>query len=87
MQMIVAILYVYRGRGIARKILFKLAKIIGPRECYCLPWDHLEQFYGSIGFQKIDPKQAPKHLKDRAEEYYEKYKNIIAMKRPAAQKD
>lgn len=69
--------------GVGRAILARLDEAIGPRECFTLPWAHLEQFYGSIGFVKISPKDAPPHLRDRSEEYYRRHGNIIAMGKSA----
>ncbi|HEV8229306.1 MAG TPA: GNAT family N-acetyltransferase [Candidatus Limnocylindria bacterium] len=54
-----------RGRGIGRQLLRFVEPAIGPRECYCFPWTHLEAFYGDIGFRRISDEQVPSALRHR----------------------
>lgn len=39
------------------------------RDTYCLPYAHLLEFYGSIGFKLIEEKKAPLFLQERLLQY------------------
>lgn len=43
-----------RGLNVARKIVNQLIGWIDGRDAYCIPFAHLEKFYGSFGFRKIE---------------------------------
>lgn len=44
-----------RGKGIAEKIvIFLLAKSSGYQTIYCLPFEHLSNFYKKFGFREVD---------------------------------
>lgn len=74
----------FQRRGIGALIIQKLESHI-KEECFCLPYDWLEGFYGQIGFIKIDPQQAPDHLKKRFHENQKKHPHLIVMKRNIAE--
>ena len=67
-------------RGIGTLMLNELRKHI-TNDCLCLPHGWLEEFYGQIGFQKIEPEEAPEHLQKRLIENQKKYPRLIVMKR------
>lgn len=71
----------WQRKGIGTALLRKLDKIIGGKECFCLPHDYLEGFYGQIGFEKIGAEHTPPHLKKRLKEYEHIYSDLIAMRR------
>jgi len=71
----------YRRKGIGKQMLFLLEELLCEKECYCLPYRHLINFYGNIGFVQIAEKDAPKHLQQRLNEYKAKGLNITVMKR------
>ena len=71
----------YQKKGIGRNLLKLINKIIGTEKCYCLPYNYLEEFYGKIGFKKIDPELAPPHLLKRLKEYHKTHPEIIMMKK------
>lgn len=73
-----------RGQGVGRQLLSEFAHLIGKRECYCLPYTHLEEFYSCIGFQTIRKDEAPGFLRERLETYRAKRngKSYILMRRP-----
>ena len=54
-----------RGQGIGRAMLAIASEAIGRRECWCFPWEHLEGFYGAIGFRRVDRGQIPPSLLHR----------------------
>lgn len=39
------------------------------RLTYCIPYDHLENFYGLIGFKIINEEDVPAFLQERIQEY------------------
>lgn len=72
-----------RGNGIGKRILQRLATTIGTEECWCLPYEHLEGFYGSAGFLAIDQSAMPEFLRERLDGYRARGLRVIAMRRPA----
>jgi N-acetylglutamate synthase-like GNAT family acetyltransferase len=54
-----------RGRRIGRAMLALVSDAIGRRECWCFPWEHLEGFYGGIGFRRVDRERVPPTLLHR----------------------
>ena len=71
----------FQRQGIGKALLIQLGKIIGHQTCFCIPYEHLENFYSTIGFKKIEAKKIPKHLLKRLERYKLKDPNMIIMKR------
>ncbi len=59
----------FRGKGIGLSMLLYLKAQGDVAGCYCLPYAHLDQFYGKIGFEKISIAQAPGFLADRLAQY------------------
>jgi len=57
-----------RGRGIGRVMLEAASAAIGARECWCFPWEHLEGFYGRIGFRRTSRGDVPSLLEHRLAE-------------------
>lgn len=75
----------YQRRGLGLEILNRLRQRVEElnlTEVYCIPYSHLEEFYGNIGFKKIEAHQAPKFLQERITTYSAKYtdKKYILMK-------
>jgi N-acetylglutamate synthase-like GNAT family acetyltransferase len=70
-----------RRQGIGKQMLTHIQKAIEPHDCYCIPYAHLETFYGFIGFDKIAPTQAPLFLQQRLQQYQEKGLPCILMKK------
>jgi RimJ/RimL family protein N-acetyltransferase/predicted N-acetyltransferase YhbS len=70
----------YQRQGVGLRLLRFLDSVLGNRECYCIPYTHLEQFYGTIGFKTIPEPASPKFLQERAQKYRQKSSNVI-MKR------
>lgn len=68
-------------KGVGTALLRELDTIIKSKECFCLPHDYLEGFYGQIGFEKIDVEYIPLHLKERLKEYEHIYPDLIAMRK------
>jgi N-acetylglutamate synthase-like GNAT family acetyltransferase len=61
-----------RGHGLGTKMLQELQAVIGDRECYCLPYAHLGNFYGQIGFEIVGEDDVPDFLRERIQSYRNK---------------
>lgn len=72
----------FQRQGIGKALLQQLDAIIGIETCYCIPYGHLEDFYATIGFEKISDHQAPVFISERAEKYRLKNSDVIIMRRP-----
>lgn len=73
----------FRGKGLGREMLQVFKPLIEGKVCYCLPFSHLEPFYGTIGFQSIAIELAPPHLQQRLAKYIGEGLDMIAMMRSA----
>lgn len=71
----------HRGRGIGRRLLEAFQEAVRDTDCYCIPYAHLVDFYGAIGFRQIAPEQAPPHLRERMQEYRGRGLDAIIMMR------
>jgi N-acetylglutamate synthase-like GNAT family acetyltransferase len=61
-----------RSHKIGSKILQSFAKYLGTNglgPTYCIPYDHLGDFYGQIGFKIIREEDAPLFLQERIQTY------------------
>ena len=66
-----------RQSGVGTRLLARASSAIGDRECYCLCWSYLEEFYGREGFVRIAPVELPRFLRER----FGDGKDQIAMRR------
>ncbi|OFZ29214.1 MAG: hypothetical protein A2622_14335 [Bdellovibrionales bacterium RIFCSPHIGHO2_01_FULL_40_29] len=61
-----------RSQKIGAKILENFAQYLDKnnfRPTYCIPYDHLGNFYGLIGFKIINEEDAPAFLRERIQTY------------------
>lgn len=75
----------FRGKGLGRRILREFALFLDENQVknvHCLPYAHLEDFYGAIGFQKLSEFEIPPFLKERLETYRLSGKKYLCMRRP-----
>jgi N-acetylglutamate synthase-like GNAT family acetyltransferase len=70
-----------RGQGIGRRMLDLVPPMLRNGACFCLPYAHLTEFYGRIGFTRIPAEAAPRHLQDRLAGYLADGRDMIAMRR------
>lgn len=73
-----------RGHGIGQHLLRAFERYLNDnriQNTYCLPYGHLGDFYGFIGFKIIEENTAPKFLQDRLAEYRKKPDVFMCMKR------
>lgn len=67
-----------QGQGIGRLVLQEFAKLVQQMklsEVLCMPYAHLEYFYGLIGFKKLALKDSPSFLIDRVNNFHERHKD------------
>jgi N-acetylglutamate synthase-like GNAT family acetyltransferase len=75
----------FRRQGVGLRLLKKFAEYLDEnkiKNTYCLPYSHLAEFYGMIGFQKVGSDQIPRFLKARMESYELSGSQNICMRRP-----
>jgi hypothetical protein len=71
----------HRGRGVGKAILDLLARKGNNRDCYCIPYGSLRQFYSAKGFNEIAPEKAPDFLGNRFKNYRARGLDVILMRR------
>lgn len=71
----------FHRQGIGRKLLVQFDKLVGDKICYCIPFRHLIDFYGMIGFKEITLNESPPHLIERLKKYRDDKLDMIVMKR------
>lgn len=77
----------YQRKGIGIKLLEQFEAYLKDkkiRSVFCLPYAHLEGFYGQIGFRHIRAAEAPEFLHERMLQYKTIYpqNQYMLMKRP-----
>jgi N-acetylglutamate synthase-like GNAT family acetyltransferase len=58
----------FQRQGVGKRILQRFTSLLEEKaisESYCLAYAHLENFYGTIGFKKIEGSEAPMFLQER----------------------
>jgi GNAT superfamily N-acetyltransferase len=75
------ILKEFQRKGIGTLLLRASEKHLTKCTCYCIPYRHLETFYGQCAFKKIDVLKAPGGMAKRLEEYTSKGLDVILMQR------
>ncbi len=73
-----------RRKGIGTQLLEEFVKRLAGRECYCIPYAHLINFYGSQGFEIESPETAPSFLSERLADYRARRLDVVIMRRPSA---
>ena len=73
-----------RRQRLGTRMLEAIAEWLGDRECYCVPYPHLVEFYGQIGFAVVEPVDAPTFLAERVDEYRRSGQEAILMRRTTA---
>ncbi len=71
----------HRGRGVGKAILDALVREADNRDCYCIPYSNLKQFYSTGGFNEIKPSGAPGFLRGRFKRYQARGLDVIMMRR------
>jgi GNAT superfamily N-acetyltransferase len=71
----------WRGLGLGTRLLHAVASWLDNRRCYCIPYAHLEPFYGQAGFRRIPGSAAPPFLADRTAHYTQRGLDVRIMVR------
>ena len=72
-----------RRQGLGTRMLAAIAAWLGDRECYCVPYPHLVNFYGQIGFAVLDLRTRRVSF-ERVAEYRRSGQEAILMRRAKA---
>ncbi|MGK5088287.1 GNAT family N-acetyltransferase [Bdellovibrionota bacterium FG-2] len=75
-----------QGKGVGRLILNHFKQLLLElriTQVYCMPYAHLERFYGLIEFKTLELGDAPRFLKERANAFHVRHqgKEVIIMVR------
>jgi len=70
-------------KGIGRFLLEHLAPAIGERECWCFPFEWLEEFYALIQFKLFTPEQCPPVISNKYQQYTSQGRKLLIMSRLA----
>lgn len=74
-----------RGQGVGQQLLAGLKTFLAERPCFCYPFNHLEAFYGLLGFELTETEQIhlqPSFMSEPFERYTRQGRKIILMQRP-----
>jgi|TARA_A100001391_G_scaffold165205_1_gene125064 predicted N-acetyltransferase YhbS len=74
----------YRGKRIGMALLRYLADDLGNKPCFCLPYSHLEAFYGIAGFQVANDSEIPLFLAERKHAYLHRGMDVVSMVRQSS---
>ena len=72
----------YVRQGIGMRLLDAIEPPLSRTESYCIPRDHLFDFYGRAGFQVIEQHEAPSFLSKRLSSYIDEGLPVAIMHRP-----
>ena len=81
----VRVLTSLQRQGIGSRLLVGAVPYLSEENCYCLPHGHLKRFYGTIGFEELDPAAAPGFLVKRLEKYTTMGLSTIIMLRKSSE--
>jgi GNAT superfamily N-acetyltransferase len=70
-----------RRQRLGTRMLQAIAEWLQGSECYCVPYPHLVNFYGQVGFAVIEPGAAPVFLGERLTNYQRSGEDVILMRR------
>lgn len=73
-----------RQQGVGRNLLKAFGEYLDKnniKNVFCLPYTHLEKFYGLINFKIVEAREVPKFLIDRAAEYAQRGTRTLFMGR------
>ncbi len=76
-----------QGKGIGTKLLEAVIKDVGKRECWCVPFRHLADFYSTAGFSLCREADAPVFLLNRSRDYIQRGMDTVIMRRSAEFED
>jgi GNAT superfamily N-acetyltransferase len=71
----------HQGQGIGARLLAACHAHLAGMESFCLPYAHLERFYGAAGFARVGAGALPDFLALRLAAYRAREQDVIAMRR------
>lgn len=71
-------------RGVGSLLLRAFMGRLNGRECYCVPYTHLIDFYARSGFERDPEDLAPGFLQERLAKYRNEGRSVLLMRRPAS---
>ena len=71
----------FQRQGVGRALLEEFLSRLDDVVCYCIPWSYLEQFYGSGGFERCEPRNVPDFLAKRFSIYNKQGRDVLLMRR------
>lgn len=71
-----------RGHGVGTRLLKAFVQHLEGWECYCIPYQHLTNFYERGGFVQEQSKAAPSFLEERLARYRSEGLDVVLMRRP-----
>lgn len=74
----------FRGKGLGQELLKETTTYIdaSKMDCYAVPYNHLVNFYGLIGFKEVGSQDVPHFLSERLKSYKERRLKVTLIKRP-----
>lgn len=69
-------------KGLGKFLLEQLKPSLINRSCWCFPFEWLEHFYASIGFESFPPENAPNLIRNKYHQYSEQGRKILIMGYP-----
>jgi GNAT superfamily N-acetyltransferase len=72
----------WRRRGVGTRLLEASVRWLAGRECYCVPYAHLDGFYGRTGFLPCAPAEAPGFLVERLEACRDSGRDVTLLYHP-----
>jgi GNAT superfamily N-acetyltransferase len=71
-----------QGQGVGTRLLHVFVAELAGRECYCIPYAHLVDFYGRKGFEVVSPDDSPSSLAERLAGHRKDGLDVVIMRRP-----
>ncbi len=68
-------------QGVGTLMLEATEKMLAGKDCYCLPYRHLRDFYGQASFREVDASSIPDGFRERFSKYRAMGLDVIVMHR------
>jgi GNAT superfamily N-acetyltransferase len=74
----------HQRRGVGAQLLEFFVSHLHGMSCYCVPYSHLQAFYGRAGFAPLTQELVPAFLPERVASYRARGLDVLVMRRLAA---
>ena len=68
-------------QGVGTLMLEATENMLAGKDCYCLPYRHLRDFYGQASFREVDASSIPDGFRERFSKYRAMGLDVIVMHR------